>query len=135
MSEIELKFVIDELATRRLRARIKALRFASTAPPTRLVRSIYLDSPEWALRSAGVSLRLRRDGRRWVQTVKTARSLHGGLAQVGEFENPAPGGRVALQAISDETIRDKIIHSVNEATLQPVSESEIRRTGMEITLD
>jgi inorganic triphosphatase YgiF len=135
MSEIELKFVIDEPSTRRLRARIKALKLASAAPRTRLVRSIYLDTPEWALRSAGISLRLRRDGRRWIQTVKTTPPLHGGLAQVGEFENPAPGGRVALQAIPDEAIREKIIHSVNGATLQPVSESVIRRTGIEIALD
>ena len=60
---------------------------------TRTLRSIYLDTPEHALKQAGIALRLRRDGRRWIQTVKTARQLHGGLSQAGELESPAPGGR------------------------------------------
>jgi triphosphatase len=134
MSEIELKFVIDEPTTRRLRARVKALKLASAPPKTRLVRSIYLDTPESALRKAGISLRLRRDGRRWVQTVKTTAPPHSGLSQVDEIDNPAPGGHLALQAIPDTAIRDKIVHCVNGASLQPVSETVIKRTGIELAL-
>ena len=135
MSEIELKFVIDEATTRRLRTRVKALNLASASPRTRLVRSIYLDTPESALRKAGISLRLRRDGRRWTQTVKTTSPPHGGLAKVAEIENPAPGGHLSLQAIPDLVVRDKILHCVNGALLQPVSESVIKRTGIELLLD
>ena len=87
-----------------------------------------------ALRKAGISLRLRRDGRRWVQTVKTTAAPHGGLSEVGEIETPAPGGRLALQAIPDPAVRDRILQSVNGALLQPVSESVIRRTGIELAL-
>src|SRR5690349_2552050 len=105
MSEIELKFLIDEPGSRRLRARVRALHLAKAAPHTRLVRSIYLDTPEWSLRKAGISLRLRRDGRRWLQTVKAGRQLHGGLSDVTEIENPAPGGHLALQSIPDVALR------------------------------
>src|SRR5258707_9267987 len=117
MSEIELKFVIDEPATKRLRARVTALKLASAAPKTRLVRSIYLDTPECTLRKAGISLRLRRDGRRWVQTVKTTAPPHAGLAEVAEIEIPAPGGHLALQAIPDPAVREKGLQSVHRAPL------------------
>src|SRR5579872_1145408 len=135
MTEIELKFVIDEATSRQLRTRVRALKLANGAPRTRLVRSIYLDTPESALRKAGISLRLRRDGRRWVQTVKTTAPPRGGLAQVAEVENPAPGGRLALQAIPDPAVRDQVRQCVNGAQLQPISESVIKRTGIELVLD
>ena len=101
MSEIELKFLLDELTPSDLWARVKASKLASSGPRTRTLRSIYLDTPEHALKKAGIALRLRRDGRRWIQTVKTKAELHGGLSQVGEVENPAPGGRLCVEAIPD----------------------------------
>jgi triphosphatase len=135
MSEIELKFLIDEPATRTLWARAKSLRLAGGSPKTRMLRSVYLDTPRHALKEAGVTLRLRRDGRRWVQTVKTGRSLHGGLSQVGEVESPAPGGRVNLQAIPDATVRSAVARCVDGAPLRTVCETLIRRTAGEVLLD
>ena len=67
MREIELKFLLDEASSRALLARVKALKLASGAPKTKTLRSIYLDTPEHALKR-GIALRLRRDGRRWIQT-------------------------------------------------------------------
>ena len=135
MSEIELKFVLDERTTSELWARVKALKLASGSPKTRTLRSIYLDTPEHALKKAGIALRLRRDGRRWIQTVKTEAELHGGLSQVGEVENPAPGGRLCLEAIPDASVRDEIIRRVNGAALQPVCETVMKRSASELSLE
>ena len=135
MSEIELKFVLDERASSELWARVKASKLASGSPKTRTLRSIYLDTPDHALKKAGIALRLRRDGRRWIQTVKTKAQLHGGLSQVGEVENPAPGGRVCLEAIPDAAVREEIIHRVNGAPLQPVCETVIKRSACELSLE
>lgn len=134
MSEIELKFLIDELAAKTLWSRARASRIVGTKPTTRTLRSIYLDTPDHALRQAGMTLRLRRDGRRWIQTVKAGRELHGGLSQVNELESPAPGGHVNLQAIPDQEMRDAVIERLNGSPLQPVCETEIRRTAGEIRL-
>jgi triphosphatase len=134
MSEIELKFLLDEPTARRLWTRVRASQLASAAPVTKLLRSVYLDTPEHALRRAGIALRLRRDGRRWVQTVKTGRAIHGGLSQATELESPAPGGRVNLDAIPDEGVRDDLVGRLNGSELQPVCETLIKRTSGEVAL-
>ncbi|TIV43312.1 MAG: CYTH domain-containing protein, partial [Mesorhizobium sp.] len=115
MSEVELKFILDEASPKEFWARVKASGLAKGSPTTKTLRSIYLDTSEHALKKAGIALRLRRDGRRWVQTVKTRAELHGGLSQVGEVENPAPGGRVCLEAIPDASVRDEVLQCVNGA--------------------
>jgi triphosphatase len=135
MSEIELKFLLDELTARELWARVKALKVANGRPKTRTLRSIYLDTPDHALKQAAIALRLRRDGRRWIQTVKTKPELHGGLSQVGEVENPAPGGRLCLEAIPDAAVREEVVRRVNGAPLQPVCETVIRRSASELSLE
>ncbi|WP_287227507.1 CYTH domain-containing protein [Mesorhizobium sp.] len=66
MSEIELKFLLDELTSSQLGTRAKALKLVTGRPKTRTLRSIYLDTPDHALKKAGIALRLRRDGRRWI---------------------------------------------------------------------
>lgn len=135
MREIELKFFIDEQTAQKLWQRVKSLGFAAGSPKTKTLTSIYLDTPEHTLKKAGITLRLRRDGRRWIQTVKTSRELHGGLSQVGEFENPAPRGHLNLEAIPDVGLRDEIIRTVNGSALQPVCETVIKRKSGELFLE
>ncbi|GLS29264.1 Inorganic triphosphatase YgiF, contains CYTH and CHAD domains [Mesorhizobium albiziae] len=135
MSEIELKFILDEPTSSEFWARVKASKLANGRPRTKTLRSIYLDTPEHALKKAGIALRLRRDGRRWIQTVKTGAELHGGLSQVGEVENFAPGGRLCLEAIPDASVRDEVLQCVNGAPLQPVCETMIKRSTTELALE
>jgi inorganic triphosphatase YgiF len=134
MTEIELKFVIDEPMAGRLWTRAKELKLVSGGRKTRTLRSVYLDTPKHVLKNAGITLRLRRVGRRWTQTVKTKAKLHGGLSQVDELESPAPGGRLCLEAIPDASVRDEIIRRVNGSPLQPVFETVMKRTASELSL-
>ena len=72
-AEIELKLALDRAAVRRaaMIARHPAvLAVRAGRLRTARVQSTYYDTPECALEHAGVALRLRRDGRRWLQTVK-----------------------------------------------------------------
>jgi triphosphatase len=134
MNEIELKFLVDPGSSKQLWARAKALKLTDGSPKTRTLRSIYLDTPGHGLKKAGIALRLRRDGRRWIQTVKTGAQLHGGLSQVGEAESPAPGGRLRLDAIPNEAIRNEVVGRINGAELAPVCETIIRRTSCPLSL-
>lgn len=79
MTETELKFLIPAAA---LAAVEKAVATAS-AERTRL-QAHYLDTPERHLAEAGIALRLRKEGRRWVQTLKVG----GGVVR-GEHNAPA----------------------------------------------
>ena len=134
MTEIELKFVIDEPMAGRVWTRAKELKLVSGSRKTRTVRSVYLDTPEYVLKDSGITLRLRRLGRRWTQTVKTKAKPHGGLSQVDELESAAPGGRLCLETIPDAAVRDEIIRRVNGSPLQPVFETVMKRTGSELSL-
>ena len=67
-SETELKF---ELGPNDLRKLTRHVAFAA-APQTRKLTSVYYDTPAFDLRKAGFSLRVRKEGRRFVQTVKQA---------------------------------------------------------------
>ena len=56
--------------------------------------NIYFDTPAFELAQAKTSLRLRKDGRHWLQTVKSGGSASAGLHQRQELEFP-----VARQAL------------------------------------
>jgi len=130
MSEIELKFVLDEDATRKLHERLRAFGVGAAAKPaTRTLRSVYFDTPDRSLRKAGIALRLRRDGRRWIQTVKSRGQLTSGLSRTGESESLAPGGKLCPESIPDPVARAEVMRSVNGDDLQPVCETLIRRTA------
>lgn len=65
--EVELKFQVPAPAWHKVDAAVA--RAASTR--TRL-EAAYFDTPDWRLAAAGIALRVRREGRRWVQTAKAA---------------------------------------------------------------
>lgn len=134
MTEIELKFLLEEGHSGEIWARLKASDIVSGARSTRTLRSLYLDTADRALKQAGIALRLRRDGRRWLQTVKIGGRPHGGLSQPIEIEHPAPGGKLCLAAIPDAKVRAMIAECTGGAPLGPVCETLVTRTTSELTL-
>jgi inorganic triphosphatase YgiF len=134
MSETELKLVLDEATANAVWGRARALKLATQKPVRRTLRSIYFDTPDHALKAAGISLRLRRDGRRWIQTVKIRAGLHGGLSQAEEVESPAPGGKLCIEAIPVEAVRAEVSRRVDGAALHPVCETLIERRAGRVAL-
>ena len=82
MVEIELRFQVPEPQRARLRRRV-----ARGAAPPQTLHAVYFDTADGRLAAAGMSLRLRREGRRWVQTVKGP--ADGAFGRI-EHEVPVP---------------------------------------------
>lgn len=98
--EREIKFRLTPAAARRL---WRTVRFVS-APLRRQVVGVYYDTPGARLRRAAVGLRLRREGRRWLQTFKADAGTHAGLAARAEWELAAPRRRLEIESFPRESI-------------------------------
>jgi triphosphatase len=129
-SEIELK----------LRVRPEDLRRLSTAPvlarsrgTTRTLESVYFDTPDLQLRRSGNVLRVRRDGKRYLQTLK-ADGVGAVLQNREESETPISGAHPDLARLRCR------FPALAAEELRPVFVSSVRRTvrrvnGIEVAFD
>src|SRR3970040_2691539 len=60
---------------------LKRMARRRSAPVQQALITRYFDTPEFALSEQGVALRVRRVGRRWLQTLKTQGERRGGLGR------------------------------------------------------
>lgn len=94
----------------------------------RRLDSTYFDTKDRRLTARGITLRVRKIGRRYVQTIKTAgRGSAGGLSQRNEWEWPVDGPKPDLSAIDDHSVIG-LIGLVRPQELQPVFGTRVRRT-------
>ena len=129
MREIELKILLDADQERHLRAAPALAEMAVGRAVTQTLTSIYYDTPDQALRAAGIALRLRRKGRIWLQTAKkTTIPIAGGLSQPIESEIRVRGQNLALDRIEDDDLREEII-GLARPGLQPTVQTRFRRTS------
>src|ERR1700704_2963780 len=87
--EVELKLTVPAAALGRLAAH-RLLRGRSRTVKRRLY-SVYFDTPALDLWRRGVALRVRRDGGRWLQTVKDEGSVEAGLHRRTGLESGVAG--------------------------------------------
>lgn len=88
--EIELKLAVPPRNLPALR-RHPLVAAAPQAERTVTLLNNYFDTPELALGRQRVALRTRKQGRRWLQTVKTEGHCNGGLSTRPEWEAPYAG--------------------------------------------
>jgi inorganic triphosphatase YgiF len=123
--ETELKLALAANGWRRFLHQ-PLLATALAAPRTQTLRSIYFDTPDFELRRRRVALRLRRAGRRWLQTVKCASVASGGLSTRPEWEQPFTG-RFDFSMIEDRSLRQLLERLRNRGTLVEVFETRFER--------
>jgi len=135
MTETELKITLDEREAARLRRSPVLAELRDRPRRVERLVSIYLDTPDHALAREGVALRLRRVGRRWVQTVKCGRTAGGaGFFRHVEVERPAPGGRLDLSGPDEEGVYARILEAAGAAPLAPVFETRVERMSERLRL-
>ena len=124
--EIELKLALPEDAQRHF-LRHPLLQQAASKETYRLV-NLYYDTPELELRQRSMALRLRAQGKLWLQTIKTAGSGAGGLSARHEWENPYVG-HFDFSVIDDEKVRDWLERPKIKTHIAPVFETNFQRVA------
>lgn len=90
------------------------------------LESTYFDTPDLRLRSRGISLRVRKDGGHYIQTMKTAGGAGGAIARRGEWETPVVGPLPDLAAINEPDARE-LLGLILPGELRPVFTNRVRR--------
>jgi inorganic triphosphatase YgiF len=125
-TEVELKITLGPEAAAGLAGSAVLNELRVERARTENLVSVYYDTPEQRLAAAGISLRLRRVGRRWLQTIKRkAATQTGGLFSNEELEIPAPGGRLVL-AGADPAFA-AVAEAMGDAAPAPLFETRVSR--------
>ena len=127
--ETELKLLVDPRDGRRLlrhpavtalkQGRARSVRFVAT----------YFDTPERDLAAAGAALRVRQEGARWIQTVKSGGDGAGGLHRREEIEWTLATDRVDLSLLQDTSFAKLFARAGVRERLAPVFVTEFTRTA------
>ncbi len=126
--ELELKLAIAESDAKRV-ARLPLIRETAVGRArTRSMHSIYFDTPDGALRSAQAALRLRREGTRWMQTVKFGGGVEGGLHARHEAQTRVAGPVLDRHALAQPALAPVLGQPGLLDGLVPLFTAEFRRT-------
>jgi inorganic triphosphatase YgiF len=124
--EIELKLDVPTDSLRRLAASSLLKSAGQTGPRRSKLVSVYYDTGGHKLHRKGLSLRLRRVGRRLVQTVKQENGGSGGLFPRNEWEREISGSQLDLDAVADTALAPLLSKKVRRG-LKPVFETRVQR--------
>lgn len=126
--EIELKLDASPADLRRLQRHPLVHSFSQGRAVTQSLESVYFDTEDHDLAAARFGLRVRRSGRRRVQTVKGERSASGGLFERTEIEVPIDGDEPDLARIHDPELRAQLFEIARDKPLIAIFRTEFRRT-------
>jgi len=124
--ETELKLAVRPEDLGRLRGAPVLKERGKGKAVTRQLESTYFDTPDLRLARRRVTLRVRRQGAQYIQTVKGAVADDGGLSR-DEWEWPVPGPAPDLSVITEPAALQQL-GTLAASDLEPVFASHIRRT-------
>ncbi|CAN7198370.1 CHAD domain-containing protein [Polaromonas sp. LjRoot131] len=126
--EIELKLRLPPAALAALRADPL---WGHTRVTHKQLDNIYFDTPQRALAQAGIGLRLRSDGKRWLQTAKGGGSSRAGLHQREEIEFAVAGPALEWAPLAG-TAFGPVLEPLKDQ-LQPQFQTRFKREIRHIT--
>ena len=126
--ETEIKLRLSPKARAALEQHPAFNRPRASAPHIQQEVTTYFDTPDRALSSKGVTLRVRRSGQDRKQTVKAASGDGRQPLQRGEWEWPVERDTPDLCRLAEIPIAADV-RTINAAALRPVFTTEIQRTA------
>ena len=124
MAEVELKLAVKPQDLARARDILAGRSGRGPAPPTTLV-SVYYDTPERGLARRELTLRVRKHGRRYIQTVKGRTPGAVDPLARGEWEDALEGERPDLAAPHGGPALQR---AAKDGELTPLFKTVVRRT-------
>ncbi len=132
-TEVELKLLADPAEFARFAEAPVIAAHARSRGRVRHLTSVYCDTADGALERAGMTFRLRKIGRRVVQTVKCAPAPDDGPLSRAEWEVPVAGPEPDLPALLPLLPSD-VQAVLTGAPLQPVFTTKVRRHARRLAL-
>lgn len=131
--EIELKLRVPARAVERIARHSAVAALKRKRAHSESMHAVYFDTPDLRLAKAALALRMRREGRRWVQAVKAAPSAAGaGLASRTEIQWPLGTGvempRLDLDRLLQSPYGRTFAKAIRKGALAPMFETVFRRT-------
>ena len=129
--EVELKLAGAPDALKRLLAAAPIGDRATGRARSKRLESVYYDTDGQKLRARGLALRVRKEGRRYCQTLKS-NDVEGLAAYRGEWENPLPSSVPDL-ALMPEGGRAALNGAIDPGELRALFATRVQRTVRRIT--
>ncbi len=137
--ETELKLKVPADALDSLRSHPMLRERALGEPVEHHLVDTYYDTPERALWKAGLTLRVRADGGRWIQTVKTAGEASSSLHRRGEWEcalpDAAPRPDLLARQVKPAALAELLRSAAIASDLAPLFQNTTHRTTWRIALE
>ena len=130
--EIELKLLVPAGAMNQLRTAPVVARHARSRGVARRLETIYYDTLDHALFTHGLSLRVRRSGSRYMQTIKRA-LVHGQPFARYEWQTPVSSLTPDLALIPTDEIGG-LLETLSTDALHPTFGTKIRRRTQQLEL-
>src|ERR1700680_2978716 len=124
--EIEIRFAACPRDLARVAKSSKLHGYVLGRAAKQRLNSIYYDTPELSLAKAGLSLRVRKNGGSYVQTVKDE-SSGAVLSQRSEYECKLSSPHPDPDLVSDTHMRERLRGIVNGTQVEPTVETDILR--------
>ena len=122
--EVELTLAATPAVVAALGTALPIETYARSSGRTQNLDSIYYDTPEGALRARHAALRLRRAGRRTLQTLKTGDP--GDPVRRGEWEVALPAPALDMAAFRSVQAQD-VLGRIPASALRPVLATRVKR--------
>jgi triphosphatase len=131
-AETELKLLAPRGTLERLREMPVTVQHARNKGAFRRLETVYYDTPEQLLFQHGMSLRVRRSGKHFIQTLKLLPNIGQPLTR-RQWEAPVDGITPDLARLPADEIGDPVTTLTNHA-LVPVFATKVRRHARQLDL-